>query len=253
MVVSLTTYPARINTVWVTVASLLNQSYKPAKVLLYLSKEQFPAGLEELPKKLLQQQQRGLEIVFVEDDLKPHKKYYYALQEYKDKIVITADDDIFYPENHVEQFVKASKKYPEAVICSRSHRMELDPSSDTGFTPYNSWKNNTTDEPDIMTMPIGCNGILYKAKFFDEELFNVDAIKENALYTDDLWLKIMELQAGTKAYNYSHEPLIYFDSIFNKNTGLWHTNASADSNRNDVAWERLVKLYPIKLKENEGN
>ncbi len=41
VVVSLTTYPARIKTVWVTIASLLGQSHKPRKVILYLSRAQF--------------------------------------------------------------------------------------------------------------------------------------------------------------------------------------------------------------------
>ncbi|SFN77910.1 hypothetical protein SAMN04487831_103258 [Pseudobutyrivibrio sp. UC1225] len=240
VIVSLTTYPARINTVWVTISTLLNQTFKPAKVVLYLSKEQFPNGADELPVELLKQQSRGLEIGFVDDDLKPHKKYYYALQDYPDKMVITADDDVFYPENHIEKLVEASKKYPDAVICLRSHRITT---NDGEFTPYNSWKEVLTDEPDFATIPIGCNGALYKRKFFDEELFDAEKIKEYALFTDDLWLKIMELKNGVKAYNCAEEPLIYFDNIFNKNTGLWHANASEDSNRNDDVWGKLIEKY----------
>ncbi|SHJ13766.1 glycosyltransferase [Pseudobutyrivibrio xylanivorans] len=244
IIVSLTTYPARINTVGVTIESLLNQSYKPKKVLLYLSKEQFPEELNELPKKLVKLQKRGLEIVFVEDDLKPHKKYYYALQEYPNDLIITADDDIFYPEGHIERLVSTSKMFPNAVICNRSHRITM--TNDLhGFEPYNSWKEILTDAPDELTVPIGCNGVLYKREFFDEELFDIEKIKKNSLYTDDLWLKVMELNNGIKAYNCVEEPLVYFDNIFNKNTGLWHTNASEQNNRNDEVWNELVKEYRL--------
>ncbi len=248
VVVSLTTYPARIKTVWCTVASLLNQTYKPFKVLLYLSKEQFPEGIESLPKNLTRLQNRGLEIVFVEGDLKPHKKYYYALKEYTDYMVITADDDIFYPENHIEFFVKASHRFPDAVICTRSHMVTMEDAESRRFAPYNSWDEQLTSEPNYVTMPVGCNGALYKRRFFDDELFDKDKIMELSLYTDDLWLKIMELKNGTKAFNCAVEPLIYFDNIFNKNTGLWHTNASETENRNDVVWNKLADVYPEAIK-----
>lgn len=243
VIVSLTTYPARVKTVWITIASLLNQTYKPSKVLLYLSKEQFPNEYGDLPYNLLRLQKRGLEIVFVDDDLKPHKKYYYAFRDYRDKLVITADDDIFYPENHIEQFVKAAQEFPNAVICNRSHEICLDKEEKT-FSPYKCWKNNTTEEPDIFTLPVGCNGVLYKPSLFTDEIFSVDNIKSCALFTDDLWLKAMEIISGIKAYNYCKSSLIYFDNIFTKNTGLWHVNADNDTSGNDIAWGKIIEAYP---------
>ncbi|MBQ2886366.1 MAG: hypothetical protein IJE43_21810 [Alphaproteobacteria bacterium] len=41
VIVSLTSYPARINIVHKTIESLLNQTYKADKVILYLAYEQF--------------------------------------------------------------------------------------------------------------------------------------------------------------------------------------------------------------------
>lgn len=243
VIVSLTTYPARVKTVWITIASLLNQSYKPSKVLLYLSKEQFPNEYDDLPNNLLRLQKRGLEIVFVEDDLKPHKKYFYAFRDYRDKLVITADDDIFYPENHIEQFVKAAQEFPNAVICNRSHEISIDEEKKC-FRLYKYWKNNSTAEPDFLTLPVGCNGVLYKPELFTEDIFSVENIKNCALFTDDLWLKAMEIISGIKAYNYCDSSLIYFDNIFTMNTGLWHLNTDNDTSGNDVAWGKIVEAYP---------
>ena len=245
VIVSLTTYPARIKIVWTTIASLLNQTYKPAKVILYLSREQFINEFEDLPKRLINLQRRGLEIRFVDGDLKPHKKYYYSFKDYQDKYVITADDDIFYPENMIEELVSASEKYPAAVVCTRSHKIRIiDINGNKGFAPYNSWTNNTTEEPDLLSLAVGCNGVLYRPILFDEEVFNVDSINKNSLYTDDLWLKAMEIRNGIKTYNCSKEPLVYFDNIFTSGTGLWHVNADGDKNRNDEAWSKLVDAYP---------
>ena len=251
VVISLTTYPDRIKTVWVTIASLLDQTYKPCKVILWLSRQQFQDGYDELPDSLKRLTKRGLEIKFVDDDIKPHKKYYYALKEYVrndkgvDYLVITADDDIFYPKRHIERYVKASKKYPEAVICSWSHKIAFeDIDGHTVYTRYNTWEDNSTAEPDIRTIPVGCNGVLYRAAFFDDDLYNIDNICKYSLYTDDLWLKAMEVRNGIKAYNISSQPLIYYNNIFTMKSGLWHTNTTDTDNRNDKVWSELTRLYP---------
>ena len=255
VVVSLTTYPARIKTVWITIASLLNQTYKPRKVILYLAKEQFEDGHNGLPKRLIALEKRGLDIRFVDGDLKPHKKYYYALQDYPQMRVITADDDIFYPENHIANLVAGANRFPDSVICARSHRITVD-NATNDFKPYNTWKEELKEKPDILTIPIGCNGVLYKRSFFDDELFDVGKINKFTLYTDDLWLKIMEVKSGTPVFNCIDEPLIYFDNIFNGNTGLWHTNTDDSAeNRNDRVWSILMDAYPEvkeKLIRNEG-
>ena len=44
VIISFTSFPARINDVWKVVESLKNQSILPAKIILWLSKEQFPDG-----------------------------------------------------------------------------------------------------------------------------------------------------------------------------------------------------------------
>lgn len=242
VIVSLTTYPARIKTVWVTIASLLGQSYKPRKVILYLSREQFNINYR-LPNSLVRLQKRGLEIVFVEDDLKPHKKYLYALQEFPEYKIITADDDILYPEDHIERFMTASRKYPDAVICDWSHKIAFKSVEEGTFINYNDWEDNATSEPDLFTIPVGCNGVMYKPVFFDETVFDINTIKAISLYTDDLWLKVMEVRNGIKAFNCSKEPLIYFNNIFTMKTGLWHVNTSED-NRNDKVWNNLMNKYP---------
>mgnify|MGYP000808865909 FL=1 len=95
IIVSLTSFPKRIDTLWITVETLLRQSMKPDEIILWLAEEQFN-GIDSLPKALLEQQKRGLTIRFC-DDLRSHKKYYYTMQEYPRDIVILVDDDMFYP------------------------------------------------------------------------------------------------------------------------------------------------------------
>lgn len=238
IIVSLTSFPDRINTVWITVASLLNQTMKPYKVILWLAEEQFPE--REIPKSLLRLRERGLEICFCED-LKPHKKYFYTMQKYPEYYVITADDDIFYPENHIEQLWKGCVAHPGTIICQWSHLIGID--EQEGFQPYSSWTNNHLSVPLYRTLAVGCNGILYPPGSIPREAFVKEDVIRNALFTDDLWLKCMEIKNGRKTVNCNETILIYFNILAAQKNGLWKKNAGHDR-ENDKVWNRLMRLYP---------
>ncbi len=239
MIVSLTTYPDRISTVWSTIASLLHQSLKPKKVILWLAREQFPD--QKLPKQLLALETRGLEIRWCKD-LKPHKKYYYVMQENPDDFIVTVDDDVFYPENFLEELWMGHERFPDAVICTWSHEITFD---HVGvFAAYNDWSDLTSNTPDFLTLPVGCGGVLYPPRSVDEEIFDEEKIYKLALFTDDLWLKCMELLQGTRAVNISKKPLVYFNNVRAQKSGLWVKNAAEGSNRNDRVWNALMEQYP---------
>ena len=119
VIVSLTSFPARIKKVWLVIETILRQSQKPDKIILWLSKEQFPS-LEILPPRLLGQQKRGLQIRLVDGDLKSHKKYYYTLHEFPNDIMITIDDDIFYRSTMIEDLYNYSIRFSNTVISQRN-------------------------------------------------------------------------------------------------------------------------------------
>ena len=239
IIVSLTTYPARISTVWITIASLLQQTMKPYKLILWLAEEQFLG--HEIPNSLKRLEKRGLEIRFCEADLRPHKKYFYTMQEYPDYYVITADDDIFYPEDHIERLWKGHQKYPDAIMCHWSHRIDFDRQG--WFIPYNDWADNAEEDPSFATLAVGCNGILYPPGSLPKVAFDKNKILETALDTDDLWLKCMEILSGWKTVNYNKIVLIYFNVLSTRKAGLWNGNVG-ESRNNDIIWDRLMKLYP---------
>ena len=94
VIVSLTSFPARIGKLWIVIECMLRQKSQPEKIMLWLSREQFPNELADLPKRLVEQTERGLDIKFVDNDFRSHKKYYYAFKEFKDKFELTIDDDL---------------------------------------------------------------------------------------------------------------------------------------------------------------
>ena len=74
IIISLTSFPARIHRIWLVIESLLRQSYKPDMIILWLSKEQF-GSIDSLPSNLLKLRERGLQIILKDSDLRSHKEY----------------------------------------------------------------------------------------------------------------------------------------------------------------------------------
>lgn len=190
-IVSLTSFPARISNIWITIATLLNQDYDNMKVILWLSGEEF-SSKENLPEKLLALQQKGLDIQIVPDNLKPHKKYFYAMRKYPNNTLITVDDDILYRSDLISSLVKAHEKFPGCVICNRGVIISS--------SNYSTWKKGVEcNVPNSSLLPTGIAGVLYPRFCYDKtNIFDVNAIKETCLSGDDLWLSFMTRSVGTK-------------------------------------------------------
>lgn len=241
MIVSLTTFPDRISTVWFTIATMMNQTYKPKRIILWLAGEQFPNGESQLPRQLLRLKKRGLEIRFCED-LKPHKKYYFTMQENPNDYVVTVDDDVLYPEDHLEQLWQTHLKYPDAICCQYAHRITYTEQGQIEL--YEKWEScfGKTTEPTLQILPVGCGGVLYPPHVLNKELFDKVKIRQLCPMMDDLWLKSMAVVQGIKAVLCSKGSLIYFDTLGTRKSGLQHTNAG--ERKNDIAMKAILEKYP---------
>lgn len=193
VVVSLTSYPKRFSTLHICLKSLLNQTTKPDHIILYLTSD---TDKKQIPQKVLDLQKKGLEIKCICEDLKPHKKYFYAMREYRDAAIITVDDDVIYPRDTVESLIKNFEKYPHCISARRVHRITHDVNNHV--LSYNLWKFECSaiKTPSFDLMAIGVGGVLYPPhilnvgkKYFDEK-----NIRKNALNADDVWLKFCEME-----------------------------------------------------------
>ena len=187
VIVSLTSFPARIDLVYLSIRSILNQTKKPKKIVLWLAEEQFPLGEETLPNSLLELKPLGLEIEFC-DDIKAHKKYYYAFQKYPDNLIVTIDDDVIYPTDLINTLLENHKKHPNSVIANRTRFMKIENNS---FIPYRQWEINRlcNGKPSKKIFSTGVGGVLYKPNFFSTTIFDIDGMKKTNCVGDDIWLK----------------------------------------------------------------
>lgn len=244
VIVSLTSFPARIDTLWIVIETLLRQTYKPEKVILWLADSQFKS-LEELPIRLRKLMSRGLEIR-VCDDIRSHKKYYYTMRTYPDHTVITVDDDTFYPENLVENLIQASQKYPNTVCCNLAHKMTFDNSGN--ILPYIKWDSGAQgcNAPSDILVPVGCEGVLYPPGALNKNLFDKEQILQLCPLADDLWLKAMATLNGNKAVKVSPNSIPFANLLSAKKNSLNAVNVN--ENKNDEQLKNIIDAYPI-LKE----
>lgn len=238
LIVSLTSYPARIHTVGTVVEDLQKQTRKADEIILWLAQEQFPNLEEDLPNYLRNQMNKGWVTVRWCDDLKSHKKYFYALQEYKDDLVVTVDDDLLYPETMLENLYQCYLRHPNAVSTVRAHLMIF--TEDGTLMPYRDWIQETDvclDQPSMQLFATGGAGTLYPGGIFKQELFNKDAIRETCIMADDLWLKAMALLSDVPVVvAQEFEDLRYIPG--SQEEALYHQNV--DSYANETQWDKIT-------------
>lgn len=254
LIVSLTSFPERTPEIHFTIYSLLTQDLKPDEVILWLAKEQYPNGLDDLPEILLNLQQWGLSIKWCED-LRSYKKLLPTLQEYPDDVIVIVDDDVFYPRDFLKKLYHEHLKDPKTVIGHRLHRITLDKEGKP--LPYKEWRKNTTQtKPSYRNFLTGCGGILYPPHVLYKDIDNVSLIRELAPYADDIWFWAMSVLNNTKIKTFSGRYrkvlLVNPEREMRQTDELTLTKINIANGGNDKQMAAILKHYPeilAKLKE----
>ena len=259
LTVSLTSYPERMYDIHYCIYSLLSQSCKPDKIILWLSEEQFPGKEEDIPVKVKALKEFGLTIKWCKD-LKSYKKLIPVLKEYPEDIIVTADDDIYYETGWLE---KLYKNYDgKNILCHRAREIAF---NGTGIASYMQWKYKSeegegTDDASFFNFFTGCGGVLYPPDILHKDVLNDALFMTLSKTSDDLWFWAMAVLNNTKVKivknNISSMTYINAERELNMNDEqtLYQYN-SAGGNDGQVA--SVLKYYPeilIKLhSEKEGS
>lgn len=243
VVVSLTSFPPRMDKLYMTVRSLFRQTVMPSRIVLWLSAEEFPRRKDELPDTLLKLTCNGLDIRFVSGNIRSHKKYFYAFKEFSDCRIVTVDDDVIYQTDTLERLLLLSRRFEHSVCANVFRQLAVE---DGGFAPYRNWKKFVSGEYvcSCRNTAIGCGGVLYPPGCFDERIFDMTVISEDCLYADDLWLKANELMRGVKVAGggrYFARPIELPGS---RTSGLQRRN-NGHVNMNDVQWSKLCARFGL--------
>ncbi|MEQ1311011.1 glycosyltransferase family A protein [Acinetobacter sp. XH1639] len=225
-IVSLTTFPARIDKIWIVIDSILRQTLRPKKIILTLSELQFEG--KKIPSRLIKlQEEKLLEVIWSSDDIRSHKKYLYSMLRYPDEIVVTIDDDFIYEKSMLENLYDHHQIYPDCVITHLA--------LERNGANYSDWKNLLLKEvkPTYNIMQFGGSGVLYPAYSLYSDAFDKTKILELSPLADDLWLNAMAIINSTKIVKTNYK-FYLLPLIFKNNKELYAKNVLEDKNNEQI-------------------
>ena len=242
IIVSLTTYSKRIYDVHLTIESIMEQTMKANRIILWLD---YSFEKQPLPKALQLLQKRGLEIEYCKD-IHSYTKLIPALKRYPNDAIITIDDDLVYEFDLLEKLIIAYRQDPSYIYCNRHHLMRQD--VDGKLFPYMQWTWNYIGlDANIMNFPTGVGGILYPPHSLDEEVFNEETFLDICKYADDVWFKAMAMKKGTlskKVYTHNLKGEEYFLNEEVQDIGLSLINTQG-AMLNDKQIEAVFTKYNL--------
>ena len=278
IIVSLTSFPARINIVVKTIKTLLTQTLKPDAVILWLAPEQFPNGEKDLPQELLDLKQYGLTIDWYKD-IRSYKKIIPTLKKYPNAVIITTDDDIYYAPDTIESLYKSYLEHRNEVHAHRCDWLKV-LEEDAKTVPHPSpllqgegmtevvqtqkkvikWEKTRELYLDrhrgvasFHNRLTGYGAVLYPPNCFYKDVCDESLIKELIPTHDDIWLWAMATLNGYKTRlvkGYS-ESINYVEN--SQQYGLCKINKKGVGMSLDEAYEIMLKKYPqlLEILENE--
>jgi len=238
IIISLTSYRERFKDLPKTLYSLLNQSVKPDRIILWLDEDK--EDYTDLPYELTQFVKNGLEIRFVKDK-RSYTKIFYAFKEFYDSIIVTADDDIFYSRNWLKNLYLSYISHPEDIHSHKVFRVKYNGDK---LLPYKEWDKNIKDEiASYDNFLCGAGGVLYPPKCFSSEILREDIFLKYAPNSTDVWFWIMALVNNRKirlVKNHCHKLVLtnIFNQLTAKNLYFHNKNGGYDRQLNN-----LMKFY----------
>lgn len=244
LIVSMASYPPRIKTLMPCLESLLAQTVQPDAIMVWLYRSEFPGGESDLPENLRALVGDKVQIRWTDVNLKPHNKYFWTMRECPDAVVVTVDDDLLYRPSMIEDLLVYHRMFPRAVIAHRTHLMLCDDNGE--LVSYDDWLSEQdviVGRPSMSLMATNGAGALFPPQIIPLHLLDEGAIQEKCLHADDLWLKVLELQANVPVVATGSANLTYVPDT--QECGLWLTINSRGGN--DVVLKRLAPcLEPYK-------
>ncbi|MEM9470424.1 MAG: glycosyltransferase [Pseudomonadota bacterium] len=243
VVVSLTSFPDRFARLHNCMKSLLGQTRKPDRLVLYLTQEEcadvpVPAALQKLVR-------HGLEIRYTSENLGSFNKFVHALTEFPGHVIVTCDDDKLYPSNWLGGLIDGHQKHPGKIVCWRSREITL--TGDDQLKPYREWPLTTHNTPSFSILPLGVGGVLYPPGCFTSEVLDTSLFQALCPTADDLWLKTMAVRTGTPAVQVGPAAVVHPSIPF------WNGSKLSVGNiwgrQNDAAVQRLIEHFGITPRE----
>jgi hypothetical protein len=235
LVISLTSFPPRFPTLHLTIRSLLTQRLAPDRVILWL----YAPDALLLPERVRTLTGYGLEIRVIDEDLRSYKKLVPALSTFPSDFLVTADDDLYYPESWLRDLVAAYTPGAKQVIGCRAHQVSR--RDDGGLAPYGDWQWEVRDarQGAAVFLTAGA-GALIPPGALPADALDTCIFMQLCPTADDVWVNFMLRLNGFSARKIARTFTVY-DWIGTRESALGKTNVIKSGN--DAALKAMLARY----------
>ena len=236
VVVSLTSYPARFQSLCLSLLSLAGQTVKPDGIIVWISHEDKDAflahpGLSKLVATF------KISVGYV-PNWRSYKKLLPALIKFPDAYIVTADDDLYYWPTWLEELTAEVVSNPADTVAHRVHRVVFDDCQ--GPLPYVVWPKVIADRGiGVANFPTTGGGVIFPPNCFKEGVRDIDLALELCPSSDDIWVYFWLLLSG-RAVRATGSPNKEVGWPIPQAASLWSTNAKAG---NDTAILRMLQRF----------
>ena len=244
VIVSMTTIPSRLGKLALVLRSLLQQTVRPERIMVWMHesmKEQIPPAVIKL---LTRPELRD----FIELRYTPlscsHKKLIHSIEAFPNHVVVTCDDDFMYHKDWLNTLYQDHLAFPQYVIAQQIRSITRDDWG--GLKPYKQWRYHPELEQDPKTfLAVGGKGVLYPKQALHPDYKDAELFLRLAPKADDLWFKAMELRNNTPVRRCSKlvpEPIPIMGT---QSFSLKKENVDRDMNLNQ--WQRLSDYFKLEV------
>lgn len=244
IIVSLTSFPAAIPYVVQSIRSILNGSFIPDKIVLYLDTQKFPNGIIPTELEALKAENNILEVRFDPRDIRSYKKLIPALEDFPNDIIITVDDDINYHKDLLSDLIRVHKQLPDCIIAHRVRKIKVN-------KPYSKWrkykwydfifkKHHLTH----LGLQTGVGGVLYPPNSLDKKMLNPEIFTKLAPTTDDIWFWAAAVSKGTYVVPVPFGKTRAREVGKPNELSLKTLNVNPNDDRNRKAFDKILEYYP---------
>ena len=231
VIVSMTTTPYRIKHIEAALQSIFAQTKQADRIYVNVpsiferegTPYTIPESLLRIPKVVVNH---------CEHDYGPATKLLGVLniEEDPETMVVTIDDDIYYPDNLLETYVKLGQSNPDAVFSPTGFNIQL-------HRPPGQLIQLNNEHLGRISIVEGFGSIAYRRKFFDDSIYAIKDYPTNCYLSDDLVIsnylekkRISKLYVRSRKLNRGHLKLLDIgqnsDALHNGANGLCEDNES---------------------------
>lgn len=242
IIISMTSYPARIKYVAKVWYSILKQKIDKSlyHCVLVLSEEEFPHKMQDLPEDLnLLIANEVIELLWTPKNTRSHKKLLPTLKKYPNNSILVIDDDQYRTNNWLKNFIDYHKKYPKDVLTGITHFIlqngkfilkHLQPGLYNDARPANG-RGGTLYPPNTFT----------DKEFFDERLY-----MKLSPTSDESWqfYFMKKHKIPVRLIPYENDAHLVIKECQSMKTALWNINAYGKYN---VIWKTINTHFGTNL------